>query len=54
MAGINSPLQFRVLGMDCAEEVTALKRELAPLVGDEERLAFDLLQGKMTLRKWLG
>lgn len=46
----NGPLQFRVLGMDCAEEVTALKRELAPLVGDEERLAFDLLQGKMTVR----
>ena len=44
-------MQFRVLGMDCAEEVTALKRELVPLVGDEDRLAFDLLQGKMTVRE---
>ncbi len=50
MDGTNSPLQFRVLGMDCAEEVTALKRELVPLVGNEERLAFDLLQGKMTVK----
>jgi len=50
VAGINS-MQFRVLGMDCAEEVTALKRELVPLVGDEDRLAFDLLQGKMTVRE---
>ena len=47
---LTAPLQFRVLGMDCAEEVTALKRELVPLVGDEERLAFDLLQGKMTVK----
>lgn len=35
---MNSPLQFRVLSMDCAEEVTALKRQLVPLVGDEQRL----------------
>ena len=31
--------------MDCAEEVTLLKRELLPLLGDEERLVFDLLNG---------
>ena len=36
--------------MDCAEEVTALKRELGPLVGDEERLGFDLIKGKLTIR----
>jgi Cd2+/Zn2+-exporting ATPase len=42
-------MQFRILGMDCAEEVTALRRELIPLVGDEQRLSFDLLQGKMTV-----
>ena len=41
--------RFRILGMDCAEEVIALKRELVPLVGDERLLAFDLLQGKLTV-----
>jgi Cd2+/Zn2+-exporting ATPase len=36
--------------MDCAEEVTALKRELVPLVRDEQRLAFDVLRGKLSVR----
>jgi len=36
--------------MDCAEEVTALKRELVPLVRDEQRLGFDVLRGKLTVR----
>lgn len=40
---------FRIRGMDCAEEVAVLKRELRPLVGDEERLSFDILQGKLTV-----
>lgn len=40
---------FAVRGLDCAEEVTALKRELAPLVGGEERLSFDLLNGRMAV-----
>lgn len=35
--------------MDCAEEVAALKKELLPLVGREEKLTFDLLQGKLTV-----
>ncbi len=43
-------LDFRVHGMDCAEEVGALKRELAPLVGGEDRLAFDLLHAKLTVQ----
>ena len=42
-------LQFKVRGMDCAEEVQILKREVAPLVGGEERLAFDILKAKMTV-----
>ncbi|TPW15370.1 MAG: Cd2+/Zn2+-exporting ATPase, partial [bacterium] len=33
--------------MDCAEEVALLKGEIGPLVGGEERLAFDLLNGRM-------
>jgi len=44
-----SRLGFRVRGMDCAEEISALRRELAPLVGGEERLAFDLLSGKLVV-----
>ncbi len=35
--------------MCCAEEVGLLKRELAPLAGGEERLTFDLLNGKLTV-----
>ncbi|MBY0524443.1 MAG: cadmium-translocating P-type ATPase [Gemmataceae bacterium] len=42
-------LQFKIHGMDCAEEVTVLKRELGPVVGGEGRLRFDILSGKMTV-----
>ena len=42
-------LSFRVHGLDCAEEVTALKRELGPLVGGEQNLAFDVLNARMTV-----
>jgi len=38
---------FRVVGMDCGEEVSVLKRELSPLVGGEELLRFDVLNGKL-------
>lgn len=38
---------FKIYGMDCAEEVAVLKRELAPVVGGEEKLAFDILNGKL-------
>ena len=41
-------LAFKVHGMDCADEVAILKREVGPLVGGEERLLFDLLAGRMT------
>jgi Cd2+/Zn2+-exporting ATPase len=41
-------ITFRIGGMDCAEEVAVLKREVGPLVGGEGRLAFDLLNGTMT------
>ncbi len=40
---------FRVAGMDCAEEVAILKRELGGLVGGEGNLGFDLLAGKLTV-----
>ena len=40
-------LFFRIEGMDCAEEVAILKRELTPIVGGENNLLFDILKGKM-------
>ena len=40
-------LTLRIHGMDCAEEVSLLKGELLPLVGEEERLGFDVLNGKL-------
>jgi len=40
-------MAFKVSGMDCAEEVATLKREVGPLVGGEKNLAFDLLNAKM-------
>ena len=42
-------IQLRIHGMDCAEEVALLKRELLPVVGSEDRLGFDVLNGKLTL-----
>lgn len=35
--------------MDCAEEVGTLKRELGPMVGGEDQLTFDILNGKVTV-----
>jgi Cd2+/Zn2+-exporting ATPase len=35
--------------MDCAEEVAALKQAVGPIVGGAERLAFDVLNGRMTV-----
>lgn len=40
--------EFKVRGMDCADEVSALKAELAPLAGVKD-LAFDILNGKLTV-----
>ncbi len=44
------PLQFKIVGMDCAEKVAALKRVVGPVAGGEEHLAFDILNGKMTVQ----
>ncbi|TCS62952.1 heavy metal translocating P-type ATPase [Varunaivibrio sulfuroxidans] len=40
---------FKVQGLDCAEEVAALRRVVGPLVGGDDRLAFDVLNGRMML-----
>ncbi|SPF32719.1 putative cadmium-transporting ATPase [Syntrophobacter sp. SbD1] len=40
---------FRIKGMCCGEEVGMLRSEVAPLVGGDEKLSFDLLSSKMTI-----
>ena len=40
---------FRVNGLDCAEEVSILLKEIGPLVGGEAFLAFDVLNARMTV-----
>jgi Cd2+/Zn2+-exporting ATPase len=40
---------FRVQGLDCADEVRALQAALGSLVGGEDRLAFDILNARMTI-----
>lgn len=41
--------EFRIHGMDCAEEVAILKREIGPMAGGPDKLLFDILNGKMTV-----
>ena len=43
------PQVYRIRGLDCAEEVAALRRELGPLVGGDGNLGFDVLNGKLTV-----
>src|SRR5262249_27655070 len=40
---------YKVRGLCCADEVAALKQAVGPLVGGAERLAFDVLNGRMTI-----
>ena len=40
---------YKVRGLDCAEEVAVLKRAVGPLIGGDDRLAFDVLNGRMTV-----
>ena len=40
---------FRVNGLDCAEEVAILNKVVGPKVGGAESLAFDVLNGRMTI-----
>ncbi len=41
--------EFLIRGMDCADEIEVLRQVLLPVVGDEERLAFDLLNAKLVV-----
>ena len=45
----NGPQVYRIRGLDCAEEVSSLKRELGPLVGGDHNLGFDILNSKLTV-----
>jgi len=45
----SSGMTFKIEGLDCAEEVATLKSALGPLVGGSDKLAFDVLNGRMTL-----
>ena len=42
-------MSYRIRGLDCAEEVAALKRAVGPLVGGEEHLRFDLINARMSI-----
>ena len=44
-----SMLRFKVHGMDCAEEVAALRRDLGSVASGEERLSFNILEGTMDI-----
>ena len=45
----SSGRSFRVNGLDCAEEVAILNKVVGPEVGGSEHLAFDVLNGRMTI-----
>ena len=40
---------FRVNGLDCAEEVAILSKVVGPEVGGGEHMAFDVINGRMTI-----
>ena len=44
-----SKFAFRVEGLDCAEEIAILKRQVGPIVGGEDALSFQVLHGKMMI-----
>ena len=40
---------FQVSGLDCAEEVSILSKVVGPKLGGAEHLAFDVINGRMTV-----
>lgn len=42
-------LDFKIVEIDCAEEIDILRREIGPLVGSEDHLTFDILRRKMSV-----
>lgn len=47
-------LTFRVEGLDCADEVAVLRREVGRVVGGEHQLAFDVLSNRMMVLESAG
>jgi Cd2+/Zn2+-exporting ATPase len=45
---------FKISGMDCADEVAVLKSAVGPIAGGTDRLAFDLLNGRMVVTPMAG
>jgi|CXWL01.1.fsa_nt_gi Cd2+/Zn2+-exporting ATPase len=45
----HSARAFKIRGMDCAEEVAVLKQSVGPIVGGAQWLAFDVLNGRMSV-----
>lgn len=48
-AASGSNLDFRIHGMDCAEECTILRDAVGPVVGGDDKLSFDILRGRMSV-----
>ncbi|MFO0902378.1 MAG: hypothetical protein U0939_05215 [Pirellulales bacterium] len=40
-------LHFRIVGMDCADEIADLRQAVGPVVGGDDRLSFDLLNRRL-------
>ena len=48
-SGLVNGRSFQVSGLDCAEEVSILNKVVGPAVGGPEHLAFDVINGRMTV-----
>ena len=48
MISMDASRHFHVEGLDCAEEVRVLERELGPLVG-EDNLRLEVLDGRLAI-----
>lgn len=48
-SGLVNGRSFQVSGLDCAEEVSILNKVVGPVVGGQEHLAFDVINGRMTI-----
>ncbi len=46
---ISQGRSFRVNGLDCVEEVAILNKVIGPEIGGKDHLAFDVLNGRMTV-----
>jgi len=44
-----SGTDFRIRGMDCAEECAILRTVVGPVIGGADKLSFDILRGRMTV-----